>query len=95
MSSNDIYHRSTNELAHLEMIASILYQLTRNLKEEEIKSSGFDTYFVDHTTGIYPIAASGVPFDMKYVGIKGDIIADLYEDLAADGAMLQEQPFIR
>jgi len=85
----------TEELAHLEMIASILYQLTRNLKEEEIKSSGFDTYFVDHTTGIYPIAASGVPFDMKYVGIKGDIIADLYEDLAADGAMLQEQPFLR
>ncbi len=66
------------------MVASILYQLTRNLNEEQIKASGFDTYFVDHTAGIYPIAASGVPFDMKYVGIKGDIIADLYEDLAAE-----------
>lgn len=74
----------TEELAHLEMVASILYQLTRNLNEEQIKASGFDTYFVDHTTGIYPIAASGVPMDMKYVGIKGDVIADLNEDLAAE-----------
>ena len=67
------------------MIAAILYQLTKGLSPDEIKRSGFDTYFVDHTTGIYPIAASGVPFDMKYVGIKGDLIADLNEDLAADG----------
>ena len=74
----------TEELAHLEMVAAILYQLTRNLKEEEIEGSPFATYFVDHTTGIYPIAASGVPFDMKYVGIKGDLIADLNEDLAAE-----------
>ena len=74
----------TEELAHLEMIASILYQLTRNLSEEEIAASPFATYFVDHTTGVYPIAASGVPFDMKYVGIKGDVIADLHEDLAAE-----------
>ena len=74
----------TEELAHLEMISAILYQLTRNLSEEEIKDSPFATYFVDHTTGIYPVAASGVPFDMKYVGIKGDVIADLNEDLAAE-----------
>ena len=74
----------TEELAHLEMVAAIIYQLTRNLKEEEIKGTPFATYFVDHTTGIYPIAASGVPTDMKYVGIKGDIIADLNEDLAAE-----------
>ena len=74
----------TEELAHLEMIAAILYQLTKGLSPDEIKRSGFDTYFVDHTTGIYPIAASGVPFDMKYVGIKGDLIADLNEDLAAE-----------
>ena len=74
----------TEELAHLEMIAAILYQLTRNLSEDEIACSPFATYFVDHTTGIYPIAASGVPFDMKYVGVKGDIIADLNEDLAAE-----------
>ena len=74
----------TEELAHLEMIAAILHQLTRNLSEEEIAGSPFATYFVDHTTGLYPVAASGVPFDMKYVGIKGDVIADLHEDLAAE-----------
>ena len=78
----------TEELAHLEMVAAILYQLTRNLPEEEIAGTPFATYFVDHTTGLYPVAASGVPFDMKYVGIKGDIIADLNEDLAADAAVL-------
>ncbi len=82
----------TEELAHLEMVAAILYQLTRNLKEEEIANSAFATYFVDHTAGLYPVAASGVPFDMKYVGIKGDVIADLNEDLAADAAILQTQP---
>ena len=74
----------TEELAHLEMIGAILYQLTRNLKEDEIAGTPFATYFVDHTTGLYPVAASGVPFDMKYVGVKGDIIADLNEDLAAE-----------
>ncbi len=74
----------TEELAHLEMIAAILFQLTKGLSIEEIKKSGFDTYFVDHTSGIYPQAASGVPFDMKYVGIKGDLVADLNEDLAAE-----------
>ena len=82
----------TEELAHLEIVAAILYQLTRNLKEEEIAKTPFATYFVDHTAGLYPVAASGVPFDMKYVGIKGDVIADLNEDLAADAAILQEQP---
>lgn len=74
----------TEELAHVEMISAIVYQLTRNLSIDEIKRSGFDTYFVDHTTGIYPIAASGVPLDAKYIGVKGDIIADLTEDLAAE-----------
>ena len=74
----------TEELAHLEMVAAILYQLTRNVSEEEIAKTPFAPYFVDHTTGIYPIAASGVPFDMKYVGIKGDVITDLNEDLAAE-----------
>ena len=74
----------TEELAHVEMISTILYQLTRNLTPEEIKKSGFDTYFVDHTTGIYPVAASGVPMDVKYIGVKGDILADLHEDLAAE-----------
>lgn len=74
----------TEELAHLEMVAAILHQLTSNLSEEEIAKSPFATYFVDHTTGIYPVAASGTPFDMKYVGIKGDVITDLNEDLAAE-----------
>ena len=68
----------------MEMIAAILYQLTKGLSAEEIKRSGLDTYFVDHTAGIYPVSAAGVPFDMKYVGVKGDIIADLNEDLAAE-----------
>ncbi len=85
----------TEELAHLEMIAAILHQLTANISEDEIAKSPFANYFVDHTTGIYPVSASGVPFDMKYVGIKGDIITDLHEDLAADAAMIQEQPLLK
>ncbi|MBQ3708429.1 MAG: manganese catalase family protein [Clostridia bacterium] len=74
----------TEELAHLEMVATILAQLTKNLTPEEIEKSGFTTYFVDHTTGVYPVSAAGVPFDMKYIGVKGDAIADLNEDLAAE-----------
>lgn len=74
----------TEELAHLEMISAIIYQLTRNLTEEDIRRAGFDAYFTDHTTGVYPQAASGVPFDAKYIGVKGDVIADLNEDLAAE-----------
>ena len=74
----------TEELAHVEMIATIVHQLTRNLTPEEIKSAGLDTYFVDHTVGVYPIAASGVPFDAKYIGVKGGVFADLHEDLAAE-----------
>ena len=74
----------TEELAHMEMISAILYQLTRNLTPEEIKESGFDTYFVDHTTGIYPVAASGAPFTAAYFQSKGDPITDLVEDMAAE-----------
>ncbi|MGM9664420.1 MAG: manganese catalase family protein [Eubacteriales bacterium] len=74
----------TEELAHVEMIAAIVYQLTRGLTNEEIMNSGYDKYFVDHTTGIYPVSAAGIPTDMKYIGVKGDIIADLNEDLAAE-----------
>ena len=66
------------------MVAAILYQLTRNLSEEQIADSTFATYFVDHTTGIYPVSALGIPTDMKYIGVKGDVIADLNEDLAAE-----------
>lgn len=68
----------------MEMVAAILYQLTRDIPEEKIKDTPFANYFVDHTTGVYPIAASGTPFDMKYIGVKGDPIADLNEDLAAE-----------
>ena len=82
----------TEELAHLEIIAAILHQLTRDLTPEQIAESPFATYFVDHTTGLYPVAASGVPFDMKYVGVKGDMLTDLAEDLAADAAITKEQP---
>ena len=74
----------TEELAHVEMISAILYQLTKGLSIEEIKASGFDTYFVDHTTGIYPVAASGVPFTSAYFQSKGDIITDLHENMAAE-----------
>lgn len=74
----------TEELAHFEMISAILYQLTRNLTPEEIKKSGFDTYFVDHTTGIYPVAASGYPYTAAQFQSKGDVLADLHEDLAAE-----------
>lgn len=74
----------TEELGHLEMIGAIVHQLTRNLTDEQIKTAGFDTYFVDHTTGIYPTAASGFPWNAASIGIKGDTIADLTEDLAAE-----------
>ena len=74
----------TAELAHLEMIAAILHQLTKGVSPEEMKRAGLDIYFVDHTAGLYPQSAAGVPFDMKYVGVKGDVIADLNEDLAAE-----------
>ena len=72
------------ELGHVEMVSSILYQLTRNLTPDEIVKSGFDTYFVDHTTGIYPVAASGYPYTAAQFQSKGDVLADLHEDLAAE-----------
>ncbi len=74
----------TEELAHVEMVSAILYQLTRNLSVKEIKEKGFDQYFVDHTTGIYPQAASGVPFSAETLASTGDVFADLHEDLAAE-----------
>ena len=74
----------SEELGHAEMIAAIIHQLTRNLTPEEIKASGFDKYFVDHTVGMYPASASGVPFTAAYIGVKGDPVADLIEDLAAE-----------
>ncbi len=74
----------TEELGHIEMVSTIVYQLTRGLSAEEIKRSGFDAYFVDHTTGIYPVAASGEPFTAATFQSTGDVIADLNEDMAAE-----------
>lgn len=74
----------TEELAHMEMICAIVHQLTRNLTMEQIKESGFDTYFVDHTVGLYPQAAAGFPFDALCFASKGDAITDLVEDMAAE-----------
>ena len=78
---NDI---GTEELAHLEMIGAIVHQLTRNLSIEEIKKCGFDTYFVDHTVGVFPQAANGSAFTAAYLQSKGDPITDLHEDMAAE-----------
>lgn len=75
---------ATEELAHLEMIGAIMYQLTRNLSEADIKKNGFDAYFVDHTTGVYPASAAGVPFTAAYIQSKGDALTDLHEDMAAE-----------
>ncbi|MCQ2485423.1 MAG: manganese catalase family protein [Clostridia bacterium] len=74
----------TEELGHLEMIGAIVHQLTRNLSAEEIKRSGFDAYFVDHTAGVYPTAASGFPWTAASMQSKGDVITDLSEDMGAE-----------
>lgn len=78
---NDI---GTEELGHLEMVGTLVHQLTRKLTPEQIKEGGFDAYFVNHTNGVYPAAASGVPFNATAFQSKGDIITDLHEDLAAE-----------
>ena len=72
------------ELGHLEMIGALVHQLTRNLSNEEARTAGFDAYFVDHTTGVYPTAASGFPWSAASIGVKGDVICDLTEDMAAE-----------
>ncbi len=74
----------TEELGHLEMIGTIVYQLTRNLDADDVKKAGLDAYFVDHTAGVYPTAASGFPWSAASMAVKGDVIADLSEDLAAE-----------
>lgn len=82
----------TEELGHLEMIGAIIHQLTRNLKEKDIEGTPFEQYFVDHTVGVYPTAASGFPFTAASLQVKGDPMADLVEDLAADATTTKEQP---
>lgn len=74
----------TEELAHLEMVSAIVHQLTRNLTAEEILAQGFQNYYVDHTAGVYPASAAGVPFTAAYIQSKGDPITDLFEDLGAE-----------
>lgn len=75
----------TEELAHMEIVAAIIHQLTRNLTMEQIEESGFGPYYIDHTTGIWPQAAGGIPFNACEFQSKGDAITDLHEDMAADG----------
>ena len=74
----------TEELGHLEMVGTIVHQLTRNLTEQQIKDAGFEAYFVDHTTGVFPQFASGYPWSAATMQVSGDTIADLTEDLAAE-----------
>lgn len=74
----------TEELGHLEMVGAIVHQLTRNLKDAQIQDSAFAPYFVDHTAGVYPTAASGFPWSAASMQVKGDPITDLTEDLAAE-----------
>ena len=74
----------TEELGHLEMIGAVVHQLTRDMTIDEVKKAGFDAYFVDHTAGVYPTAASGFPWSAGSMQVKGDVIADLSEDLAAE-----------
>ncbi len=78
---NDI---ATEELAHLEMIGSIVMQLSQDADIDQIKKSGFDTYYVDHGLGVYPSSAAGVPFTASYLQSKGDPVTNLYEDMAAE-----------
>ena len=74
----------TEELGHLEMVGSIVHQLTRNMKDSQMKDPAFAPYFVDHTAGVYPTAASGTPWSAAGMQVKGDPMADLVEDLAAE-----------
>lgn len=76
----------TEELAHFEIIGAMVHQLTRNLSPEQIEKSGFAPYYTDHTLGVWPQAAGGIPFNACEFQVKGDPICDLTEDLAADGA---------
>ena len=78
----------TEELAHLEIVAAIVHQLTRDLSMEEIEKSGLGAYYIDHTVGIWPQAAGGIPFNACEFQSKGDPLTDLSEDLAADGTIV-------
>ncbi len=81
---NDI---GNEELAHLEMVGALVYQLTRDLDSDLVKDSGFYNYFINHSTGVYPANTNGTPFRAEYIAVSGDPLADLNEDLAADGTI--------
>ncbi len=81
---NDI---ATEELAHLEMVGAIVYQLTRGIDAQIVKDSGFGDYFMNHSTGVYPANSNGAPFTAAYLAVSGDPLADLAEDMAADGTI--------
>lgn len=85
----------TEELGHLEMVGAIVHQLTRNLKTAQIENFPFAAYFVDHTTGVYPTAASGFPFSAASMAVKGDPMCDLVEDLAADATENMQLGFLK
>lgn len=87
---NDI---ATEEFAHLEMMGTIVHQLTQGLTKDEILAAGLDPYYVNHGLGVYPSSAAGVPFTAAYLQSKGDPITDLYEDMAAEGAFMKAQSF--
>lgn len=77
----------TEELGHLEMVGTIVHQLTRNMSVEDVKRAGLENYFVDHTAGVYPQSAGGTPWTAAGMQVAGDTIADLTEDMAADDAL--------
>lgn len=78
----------TEELAHLEMIGAIVRQLTKGLSAKELEAAGFAPYYIDHTASVWPQAAGGVPFSATEFQCTGDAIADLVEDMAAEGAIV-------
>lgn len=88
---NDI---ATEELAHLEMMGTIVHQLTEGLTKDQIIAAGLDPYYVNHGLGVYPSSAAGVPFSATCLQSKGDPITDLYEDMAADATPSYVQPFL-
>jgi len=88
---NDI---GNEELAHLEMVGALVYQLTRDLDSDLVKDSGFYNYFINHSTGVYPANTNGTPFRAEYLAVSGDPLADLNEDLAADATILYAQHYV-
>ncbi len=86
-----VHDIGTEELAHLEMVGALVHQLTKNATTGQIENSPMAAYYIDHAKGVYPTAAAGNPWKAEYIGVKGDPIADLVEDLAADATILYEQ----